>query len=297
MHQMQINVGKRHFATSHVIVLGNEKGGSGKTTTAMHLIVALLKAGKSVGSIDIDSRQQSLTRYIENRRIWAIKTGKRLLVPKHFTVTLGPDTHIKKDDEREFAAFADAVSRLENSCDFLIIDAPGNDNYLSRLGHSMADTLVTPINDSFLDFDVIGVVNGDEYNVSSKSKYSGMVEHSRKRRLSVDGGTIDWIVLRNRLSPLRSNNNRRVDSALRAMSHEMDFRIAPGLSERVVFRELFPRGLTLFDILDDTPEVEVTMSHLAARIEIRALLNTLRLPFRLAEQTQPPPEAAVSLSY
>lgn len=296
---MQINVGKRHFATSHVIVLGNEKGGSGKTTTAMHLIVALLKAGKSVGSIDIDSRQQSLTRYIENRRIWAETSGKPLVIPKHHTVTLGPDTHLKKDDEGEFAAFAEAVSSLENTCDFLIIDAPGNDNYLSRLGHSMADTLVTPINDSFLDFDVLGVVNGEEYRVNSKSKYSGMVEHSRKRRLAVDGGTIDWVVLRNRLSPLRSNNNRRVDSALRAMSHEMDFRIAPGLSERVVFRELFPRGLTLFDILDDDSEVEVTMSHLAARIEVRALLNTLRLPFRLAEQTPPPPEAAgaaVSLS-
>ena len=291
---MQIDVGKRHFATSHVVVLGNEKGGSGKTTTAMHLIVALLKAGKSVGTIDIDSRQQSLTRYLENRRNWSERNERNLELPEHFAVSLGPDGHLRRDEEAEFAAFAEAVSKLEHNCDFLVIDAPGNDNYLSRLGHSMADTLVTPINDSFVDLDVLAHVDGDTYEITGRSKYSDMVEYSRRRRLAVDGGEVDWIVLRNRLSPLKSNNNRRVDRALRATCQELDFRIGPGLSERVVFRELFPRGLTLFDILEENSPVEVTMSHLAARIEVRALLNTLRLPFRLAEQTPIPAEAAVA---
>src|SRR6266567_1006192 len=58
----------------HVIVVGNEKGGSGKTTVAMHIAIALMKAGQRVATIDLDSRQKSLTHYIANRGAWAKRT-------------------------------------------------------------------------------------------------------------------------------------------------------------------------------------------------------------------------------
>jgi chromosome partitioning protein len=61
--------------SAHVVVLGNEKGGSGKSTIALHVAVALLKAGQRVATIDLDCRQQSFTYYIENRRAWAGRTG------------------------------------------------------------------------------------------------------------------------------------------------------------------------------------------------------------------------------
>ncbi len=264
--------------TAHVIVLGNEKGGSGKSTTAMHLIVALLKWGKSVGSIDIDSRQQSLTRYVQNRRNWADQHDLLIPHPIHRTVALDAEGHLRKDEDGEFAAFADAVGTLEHTCDFLVIDSPGSDNYLSRLGHSMADTLVTPVNDSFLDLDVLGNVCPETLQFQRASQYSEMVSQSRKRRCTVDGGEIDWVVMRNRLSPLNSRNAKRIEKFVRELSHQLDFRIAPGVSERVVFRELFPQGLTLFDVIEDDSASDVTMSHLAAQVEIRALVDTLRLP-------------------
>jgi chromosome partitioning protein len=286
MLQTAVGQGSRRVSNAHVIVLGNEKGGSGKTTLAMHLIVALLKCDRRVGSIDIDSRQQSLTRYLENRRNWALRHEVDLPMPEHATVVLGPEDHLKKDEEGEFAAFAEAIGKLEHACDFLVIDAPGSDNYLSRLGHSMADTLVTPINDSFIDLDVLANVDGESYEIRRVSQYSEMVANSRRRRQAVDAGRIDWIAVRNRLSPLNSKNARRIDKVLRHLAPELDLRVAPRVAERVVYRELFPQGLTLFDVMEPGMG-DVTMSHLAARIEIRALLNTLRLPLSRIGPSRP----------
>ncbi len=278
---------------AHVIVLGNEKGGSGKTTTAMHLIVALLNRGKTVGSIDIDSRQQSLTRYINNRRQWSERSEREVPMPDHRTIVLGPEGHLRKDEDAEFAAFAEAIGTLEHTCDFLIVDSPGSDTYLSRLGHSMADTLVTPINDSFLDLDVLASVDVDTLEFRNVSQYADMVHQSRRRRNVVDEGRVDWVVVRNRLSPLQSHNAARIEHAVNDLSSRLEFRVAPGVSERVVFRELFPAGLTLFDVGEDTTELSV--SHLAARKEVQTLLDTLELPYHHRVESRPfPPGAAVA---
>ncbi len=144
-------------------MLGNEKGGSGKSTTALHIAVALLKAGQRVATIDLDSRQQSFTRYIENRRAWAKRTGIDLELPHHCCVALGNSMQIEDNEVSEFGQFSAAVSAVEKTCDFIVIDTPGTDSYLMRLAHSMADTLVTPLNDSFLDFDVLGAVDPTTY--------------------------------------------------------------------------------------------------------------------------------------
>src|SRR5215471_15494675 len=151
--------------SAHVVVLGNEKGGSGKSTTALHIAVALLKAGQRVATIDLDCRQQSFTRYINNRSAWARRTGLALELPVHRCIKLGETMQIAENENSEFLQFIEAVSAVESSFDFIVIDTPGTDSYLMRLAHSMADTLVTPINDSFLDFDVLGTVDPQTYAV------------------------------------------------------------------------------------------------------------------------------------
>src|SRR5581483_1446777 len=65
-----------------VIVIGNEKGGSGKTTVAMHVAIALSVAGASVAALDLDLRQKSFTRYLENRAAWARQGQHQLPIPE-----------------------------------------------------------------------------------------------------------------------------------------------------------------------------------------------------------------------
>lgn len=284
------------FKSTHVVVLGNEKGGSGKSTTAMHVIVALLERGRRVGSIDLDSRQQSLTRYLENREDWARRKQLDVAMPQHYAIAARTDAGLQsaKDIEaREFEMFTEAVVALENSCDFLVIDTPGADTKLNRLGHSMADTLITPVNDSFVDVDVIAHVEGQDFTAIRPSQYAEMVKSARQQRARVDGGVIDWIVVRNRIIVSKCHNNKRVGRALCEISEMLDFRLASGVSDRVIFRELFPQGLTLFDLMGRDCEVEVTMSHLAARKEVRSLVRALNLPMDdldIAEITKLQPE-------
>src|ERR1700746_1858159 len=205
---MQADVEKPKSA--HVIVLGNEKGGSGKSTTAMHVAVALLQAGQRVATIDLDSRQKSFTHYVENRRRWAERSGAKLDVSDHYCVARGFGLRLDEIEAQEFAAFAEAISAVEQTHDFVVIDTPGNDSYLMRLAHSMADTLIPPLNDSFVDFDVRGCIDPTTFAVTGVSHYAEMVREARRQRRMVDGGLTDWIVVRNRLSALGSGNKRLV---------------------------------------------------------------------------------------
>jgi chromosome partitioning protein len=274
---MQADVGKPFSA--HVIVLGNEKGGSGKSTTAMHIAVALLQAGQRVATIDLDSRQRSFTHYVENRRDWATRAGMALEHPRHFCVARGFGARIEEIEAQEFSAFAEAVGAVEQSHDFVVIDTPGTDSYLMRLAHSMADTLITPLNDSFVDFDVLGIVDGATMEVSGVSHYAEMVREARRQRRMVDGGLMDWVVVRNRLSTLGSRNRRLVGEGVEGLAKQLGFRGIDGFAERVVYREFFPRGLTaLDDLTEDTLGMRPTTSHGTARDEVKALIDALRLP-------------------
>jgi chromosome partitioning protein len=265
--------------SAHVVVFGNEKGGSGKSTTAMHVVVALLKAGHTVASIDTDSRQRSLTRYLENRAAWARTTGMTLEQPAHHVVKLGAGEVVREIEAREFTAYADIIDRVDKTFDFVVVDTPATDSYLMRLSHAMADTLVTPVNDSFVDLDVLGRVDPRQLTVSGFSHYADLVRSARAERLRVDGVSPNWVVVRNRISSLPSRNQLRVIDALRVLSVRLGFRIADGISERNVFRELFPLGLTALDRLDrSTLGGQPTMSHLAARQEVRDLVVSLDLP-------------------
>jgi chromosome partitioning protein len=268
---MLVQTSQGQSGSAHVVVLGNEKGGSGKSTTALHIAVALLKAGQRVATIDLDCRQQSFTRYIDNRRAWARRTGLDL--------ELGETMQIADNESSEFQQFMDAVSAVERTFDFIVIDTPGSDSYLMRLAHSMADTLVTPINDSFLDFDVLGTVDPATYSVTGESHYADMVRDTRRKRRQLDGASTDWIVVRNRLSMLGSRNKQLVANSLNDLSFRLGFRSIDGFAERVVYREFFPRGLTALDDLDETTlGTRPSMGHVTAREEVTSLLRKLKLP-------------------
>ena len=274
---MQAELGRPFSA--HVIVLGNEKGGSGKSTTAMHIAVALLQAGQRVATIDLDSRQKSFTHYIDNRRDWAARTGIKLDIPVHYCVARGSGLRLDEIEAQEFAAFAQAVSAVEHSHDFVVIDTPGTDSYMMRLAHSMADTLITPLNDSFVDFDVLGAIDPISFEVAGVSHYAEMVCEARRQRRLVDGGITDWIVVRNRLSTLGSRNRRLVGEGVEALARQLGFRAVDGFAERVVYREFFPRGLTALDDLnEDTLGLRPNISHVTARDEVKAVIDALRLP-------------------
>ena len=251
--------------TAHVIVLANEKGGTGKSTTAVHIGVALALAGKHTALIDLDSRQRTSTRYMENRWNHAQRTGIALPGPAVVVVADGDG------GEAELAQRFEQASRQE----YVIVDSPGRDSALARAAMARADTLVTPINDSFVDFDLIGEVDGENFEVKKPSFYAEMVWEARTRRAREEGRTMDWVVLRNRLSTLDARNKQRVGAALESLSRRIGFRVLPGLSERVIFREFFPRGLTL---LDRAALTDFSLSHVAARNELRALIAGLNLP-------------------
>ncbi len=262
---------------AHVIVLGNEKGGCGKTTTAMHLIVSLLRLGFQVGSIDIDSRQRSLSRYLENRRQTMLKEGVNLPQPQHIVIQRSPFNIVQEAEADEYERYTKALARVVAANDFIVIDSPGSDTYLSRTAHAHADTIITPINDSFVDLDVLATVDGQTMKIVKPSIYSEMIWEQKLQRAKRDGGSIEWIVMRNRLSNIDAKNKRFMTQVSTELSRRIGFRMAPGFSERVIFREMFLQGLTVLDIMD-VGGGGISMSHIAARQEVRDLLKTLRIP-------------------
>ena len=270
----------RRSRSAYVVVLGNEKGGSGKSTVAMHVAVALMKAGQRVATIDLDSRQKSFTHYIENRAAWAKHAGLALELPAHYCIERADGPRVVDNEVAEFSAFAQAIDTLEHTHDFVVVDTPGHDSYLMRLAHSMADTLITPLNDSFVDFDVLGTVDPATFAVTGTSHFAEMVREARRQRRVVDHATTDWIVVRNRLSMLGSRNKKLVGEGLQELSLRLGFRAVDGFAERVIFREFYPRGLTALDDLNEaTLGTKPSMSHVTARQEVESLLTSLRLPF------------------
>lgn len=262
---------------AHIIVVGNEKGGSGKSTTCMHVATALARMGHKIGALDLDLRQRSFGRYIENRRAFTRKQGLNLPVPDYRDLPEIDQSMLNAGENVFDRRLSAAVAALERDVDFIIIDCPGSHTRLSQVAHSLADTLITPLNDSFIDFDLLARVDPDTSRVIGPSIYSEMVWHARQLRARAGLKPIDWIVLRNRLGAQQMHNKRKVGGALEQLSKRIGFRVAPGFSERVIFRELFPRGLTLLDLKDVGVE-KLNISNVAARQEVRDLMHELNLP-------------------
>jgi len=258
---------------AHRIIFANEKGGSGKSTSAVHTAVALAAKGHRVAALDLDTRQRTLGRYLDNRAALIARAGHKLPMPVYDTF-----------DPTRGVSITERMDALAQGADFLIVDTPGRDDDYVRDAIGTADTLVTPINDSFVDLDLIGQVDPDNYKVKRPSFYAELVWDARKVRAKSDGGTVDWVVLRNRLQHLEARNMRRVAAALAELSKRVGFRVIPGLSERVIYRELFPKGLTLLDLA--TIGEEAGLAHVAARGELRELIAGLELPEDEARETR-----------
>ena len=257
--------------TAHIIVFGNEKGGSGKSTTAMHTAIALLRLGYRVGTLDLDARQGTLTRYLKKRFDYITRNREHLPSPAHMAIQKSQKESVAEQKFEEESFLLMGLDELGQVCDFIIIDTPGTDSFLSRLAHSHADTLITPMNDSFIDLDLLADIDMKNYDVVGPSIYSQMVEDQRRVKKLRDGGTIDWIVMRNRMTHLNTNNNKIITRLLGEISRLAKFRLAPGFGERVVFKEMFLKGLTLLDLKEDQAG-GLTLSQIAARQEVRNLI-------------------------
>ena len=264
--------------SGHVIIVGNEKGGAGKSTVAIHLAIALMRMGKTVGVIDLDLRQGTLTQYLKNRQVWMERRKARLPMPEQAVLPVSQSRHLDEIEAEERGSWEQAIQSLRSKCDFVIVDSPGSDTHLARLAHACADTLITPINDSFIDFSLLAEIDPDSFEVGRPSVYAEMVWQCRKQKAASDRSSMDWVVMRNRISSLDAKNKRRVGRGLKQLSERIGFRLTPGFSERVIYRELFPAGLTLLDLTEDGSAMTFTMSHVAARQELRELLIVLKLP-------------------
>ncbi len=275
---------------AHVLVIGNEKGGSGKSTTALHIAVALMGEGSRVATLDLDARQGTLSRYIENRAACAARKGIDLAMPVHTAVPLSalPDRATAEADEK--TRFVAALEPALAEADFVIVDTPGSDTHLSRTAHIWADTLLTPLNDSFIDLDLLARIDPDTLKIVRPSIYAEAVWKQRQLRAIQGGRPVDWVVMRNRLSTLAARNKRDMGAVIEALAKRVGFRVAAGLSERVIYKELFLSGLTLLDLKRGSSGPLMTLSHVAARQEVRDLVAALNLP--PAPSPAPAPEVA-----
>ena len=258
-----------------VIVVGNEKGGAGKSTLAIHIAVALLHGGAKVAVLDLDLRQQTLGHFFANRAAWLAANGAQAPMPIQHAISAAGDALAKAPDAEQLARFDAAFAEVVEAADFVLIDTPGADTAIMRAAHVRADLVVTPMNDSFVDFDMLGVVDPVTLDLKRHSLYAETVWASRKQRATVDRKQIDWVVLRNRLAPTEARNRRRLDERVEALSRKVGFRVGPGLRDRVIYRELFPFGLTVADLSITIRPVAMGLQHVAARQELRALMAAL----------------------
>lgn len=262
---------------AHIIVVGNEKGGSGKSTTAMHVGTALARMGHKVMALDLDIRQRSFGRYIENRKTTLATEQLDLPSPHLLELPSIDESALAPGENPLDRRLAVAVSGIDETVDFLIIDCPGSHTRLSQVAHSLADTLITPLNDSFIDFDLLARSDPATGRVLSPSIYSEMVWQARQLRAEAGLPPIDWVVVRNRVGAQAMVNKKKMENAVSKLASRIGFRVAPGFNDRVIFRELFPRGLTLLD-LRDLGVKGMNVSNIAARQELRELMRALKLP-------------------
>ncbi len=248
----------------HIIVFANEKGGVGKSTSAFHTCIALCNAGERVASLDVDLRQLTLDRALSARIETAREYGVTLPGPEQILLV--------QPNEKELETKLQ-MARIHYN--FIVIDVGGHDSAIARRAIYMADTIVTPVNDSFIDLDMLGRIDPRTGEMKTLGNFARLVEHLKEPGLGFRQKPLDWVVMQNRSRSLGTKNARKVVDALEKIAPAAGFRLVPGLRERVTYRELFPLGLTLFD-LNAVPGHGRAQP--AARAEIWAMLRALNLP-------------------
>lgn len=248
----------------HIIVFANEKGGVGKSTSAFHTCIALCNAGESVAALDVDLRQLTL-----QSALWA-----RIESEKEYGVRLpGPEQiMLAQQNENELEEKL-RMARIHHS--FIVIDVGGHDSPIARRAIFMADTIITPVNDSFIDLDMLGRIDPRTGELKTLGNFARLVAHLKEPGIAIRPKPLDWVVMQNRSRNFATKNERKVLDALERIAPVAGFRLVPGLRERVTYRELFPMGLTLFD-LEAIPELGRMQPN--AREEIWTMLRSLNLP-------------------
>lgn len=257
--------------TPYVITIGNEKGGTGKSTVALHLAVALLDLGFDVACLDFDPRQATLCRLIENRIAFDRLRGLGLAMPRCRRLPTADADGWSEAPTDWFERTLDELGRPH----FLLIDTPGAHTAAARLALARADTLITPLNDSLADIDLLAELDVARREALAPSIYTKAVWEQNNLRVVEGRAPIDWIVMRNRLSQTEARNKRDVEALLGLLAGRLGFRQARGFGDRVVFRELFDSGLTVLDLARYPGLRRRSPSHDAARAEIRDLLEVL----------------------
>ena len=260
-----------------VIVVGNEKGGAGKSTLAIHIVAGLLHAGRRVAILDLDLRQRSMSHFFAHRAAWT--SAKGVVLPMPIEPDLGDGKALAKADEADQIAIFERAFAEAQDADVILIDTPGGDTPLARAAHAKADQIVTPMNDSFVDFDMLGTVDPVTLDLLKPSTYSESVWEARKHRAITEGrhAAIDWVVITNRLAVAEARNRKRLEERMLKLAKRVGFRVGPGLRDRVIYRELFPFGLTVADLSSEVRPVAVSLAHVAARQEMRNLMQSLGL--------------------
>lgn len=253
---------------AHIIVIGNEKGGTGKSTIAMHLAIKLLNEGFSVATMDFDGRQGSLSKYVQNRKNFCTANGLHLGIPEHYIVKPSADYAKIPDDLNRIH---DLIMDIRGRYDALIIDTPGSRNYLFEAAHQYADTLITPMTDSLVDMGAIADIDVATSRVKAPGHYADFVWETKKFLAAHGKNYLNWIVCGNKISATRSRNKDFVFEHLENIGKIYGFRFCHGLKDRVIYRELFLEGLTVLDMNQPGLNRRMTTSHLAAKIEIKNL--------------------------
>ena len=264
------------LARTKIIVVGNEKGGAGKTTVASLISIAMLYRGAKVTVIDLDLRQSSLSRFLAYRRRYITQSGVRARMPVELKLAEDTDQLSRADPAEVVGLFEKAIVMAQNEAEIVVIDTPGGDTPVSRAAHLQADLVVTPMNDSFVDFDVLGIVDPQRMDFVKPSHYTRIVHEARRTRAGYNRD-LDWVVLQNRLAPLEARNRERLQRHMEALAAQVDFRIGPGLHERVIYRELFPYGLTIADLALGVRPVKISEPSEAVWEELNAMLGALKL--------------------
>jgi chromosome partitioning protein len=246
---------------ARIITIANEKGGAGKSTVAFHLCVALADAGRKVLAIDLDRRQRTLSNALTNREGTARRLNTALPTPRH--LVLGHDSG---------SMLLQEMVRVGHDCDTVVIDAPGYDSPIARRAIALADTLVTPVNGSFADVDLLGRFSPVSMKYSGPGCFAELVDGIRKARFELRQPALDWLVVMNRVRKGGSRCQTTVEHALAKLEKHIGFRMVHGLADRVAYRELIQLGLTHLD-LKRIPQLPRT--HSLARDEILNLRDKI----------------------
>lgn len=230
---------RRPEINAQIIVFANEKGGVGKSTLAFHTSIALARSGHKVLAIDLDRRQQSFSRALENRAATSRSLGIDLPSPQ--TLMLEHQTG---------AMLMQEIARVGTGRTTIIIDVAGHDSPIARRAIAMADKIITPVNPTFIDLDSVAHFNAATMRFAKLGRFAETVEQLQTERHERGLPKTDWMLVKNRVRKAEKLQLKRFDQALDQLPAHLGVRLLSGLTERVAYRELFMFGLTHADCND-----------------------------------------------